>query len=77
MTAGKLVELLTKAMNDGAIDPKGEILAATVNGCFQVDEDQLMETVDQTRKNGIYILISHPEDDANTIFYTVNKTEEN
>jgi len=77
MTAGKLVELLTKAMNEGFIDPKGEILAATVNGCLQVDEDQLMETVNETRKNSIYILISHPEDDTNTIFYTVNKTEEN
>jgi hypothetical protein len=77
MTVKKLIELLNKAISDGVVDPNGEILASTVNGCWPEDEDQMFEAVEEDPKNSIYILISHPEDNTNTIFYTVKKEEEN
>ena len=77
MTVKKLIELLNKAIDDGAVDPNGEILASAVNGCPSEAEDQMFETIEEDPNDSIYILISHPEDNTNTVFYTVKKEEEN
>ena len=73
MTVRKLVELLNNAIYDRGLDPDGEILASTVNGCSPKDEESLMEFVDKTKEDGIYILTAKAEDSFGTIFYTVPK----
>jgi len=77
VTVKKLIELLNKAIDDGTVDPNGEILASTVNGCRPEAEDQMFEVIEEDPNDSIYILISHPENHTNTIFYTVAKEEEN
>lgn len=76
MKVRKLIELLNKAIYDGKLDPDGEIIASTVNGCSQEDEESLMEFVDETKENSIYISIARSEDSMETIFYTVQKGED-
>lgn len=76
MKVRKLIELLNKAIHDGKLDPDGEIIASTVNGCSPEDEESLMEFVDETKENSIYISIARSEDSMETIFYTVPKGED-
>ena len=76
MKVRKLVELLNNAIYDGELDPDGEILASTVNGCGQEDEESLMEFVDKTKENSIYISVLRLKDSAETIFYTVPKDKD-
>lgn len=75
MKVRKLIELLNNAIYDGTLDPDGEILASTVNGCSPEDEESLMEFVEKTKENSIYISIARPEDSMEAIFYTVQKGE--
>lgn len=76
MKVRKLIELLNKAIYDGELDPDGEIIASTVNGCSPEDEESLMKFVDETKENSIYISIARPEDNMEAIFYTVPKGED-
>lgn len=77
MTVSKLIELLNKAVEDGNLSPDAEVLAATLNGALQTCDESLMECVEETNSDGIYILASIPDDpDHDVIFYTVSKEEE-
>ena len=77
MKVVQLLESLINSINDGTIDKDGEILACTVNGCFQADEEQLMETVNENLCDGLYLLMSKPNENCNIILYPhVRETKE-
>ena len=81
MTLKTLIDLLNKAVDEGNLDPDGEVVAATLNGALQADEEALMEQVEKDNDNDndgmFYILLTLPDDPKYyQVFSTVYKKEE-
>ena len=77
MTLKTLIDLLNKAVDKGDLNPDGEVVAATLNGARQADEEVMMEQVEEEKNDGIYILLTLPDDPKHyQIFYTVYIKEE-
>lgn len=79
MTLKTLIDLLNKAVGEGGLDPDGEVVAATLNGALQADEEALMEQVEKDNDNDgmFYILLTLPDDPKYyQVFSTAYKKEE-
>jgi len=78
MTLKTLIDLLNKAVDEEKLNPDGEVVAATLNGAIQADEEALMEQVEKDNNDGMfYILLTLPDDPKYyQVFSTVYKEEE-